>query len=203
MEIRFHSGDLPMDYQTGLSIAVDTEAMGLNQQRDRLCLVQLSSGDGSADIVQIAIDQSDAPRLKSILENRNILKIFHFGRFDIALLKKTFGADISPVYCTKIASKFARTFTRQHGLKDLCRELLGIELIKEQQSSDWGASELSREQLQYAATDVIHLHALQKALDSMLEREGRAHLAQACFRFLPTRAEIDLKGWSEKDVFAH
>lgn len=203
MDIRFHKSDLPTDYRAGSAIAIDTETMGLDVQRDRLCLVQISTGDGQADIVQIMKDQEDAPNLKTVLEDRDILKIFHFGRFDIAILKKTFGADIGPVYCTKIASRFARTFTQQHGLKDLCHDLLNLEITKEQQTSDWGSSELSEEQLRYAATDVIHLHAIKAALDEMLAREGRASLANECFRFLPIRAEIDLRGWTGKDIFAH
>ncbi len=203
MQIRFHKGDLPEHYDPGASAAIDTETMGLRMGRDRLCLVQLSTGDGNADIVQISVSQTEAPRLKSVLENPAVLKIFHFGRFDIAALKRRFGAEIGPVYCTKIASHFARTYTDQHGLKALCRDLLGLELKKEQQSSDWGAGELTDEQLQYAAADVIHLHALKKELDVMLEREGRTRLAAACFEFLPARAEIDIQGWAGKDIFAH
>ena len=203
MEIRFHRGDLPDSYDPGGSVAVDTETMGLQMGRDRLCLVQLSTGDGSADIVQIPAGATEAPRLESVLENAAVLKIFHFGRFDIAALKRTFGAELSPVYCTKIASRFARTYTEQHGLKVLCRDLLGVEIEKEQQSSDWGADHLTAAQLQYAASDVIHLHALKAVLDGMLEREGRAQLAAECFRFLPVRAEIDLQGWAGKDIFAH
>ena len=203
MHIRFHQGDLPQVYHPGESVAIDTETMGLHLQRDRLCLVQMSNGDGSADVVQIGSDQANAPNLKAVLENSGILKIFHFGRFDMAILKKTFNANINPVYCTKIASKFARTYTDQHSLKVLCREILDIDLEKTQQSSDWGSNELSKEQLQYAASDVIYLHKLKSALDSMLEREGRAALAAECFKFLPTRVDIDLQGWNGKDIFAH
>lgn len=200
--IELYKGDLPPGRLTGLSIAIDTETMGLDPHRDRLCLVQLSEGEGSAVMVQLA-GSYDAPELKRLLADESVLKIFHFGRFDMAVLKHYFGVMPRPVYCTKVASKLARTFTDRHGLKDLCKELLGIELSKQQQSSDWGAAELSQEQLNYAASDVLHLHALREKLDAMLRREGREGLARACFEFLPTRAELDLRGWSEIDPFAH
>jgi len=200
--IELYQGDLPPGRLTGRSIAIDTETMGLDPHRDRLCLVQLSEGDGSAVMVQLA-GNYDAPELKRLLADESMLKIFHFGRFDMAVLKHYFGVMPRPVYCTKVASKLARTFTDRHGLKDLCKELLGIELSKQQQSSDWGAAELSQEQLNYAASDVLHLHALREKLDAMLRREGREGLARACFEFLPTRAELDLRGWAEIDPFAH
>lgn len=203
MKIHLHQEDLPENYNVGNSIAIDTEAMGLNTQRDRLCLIQLSTGDGNADIIQIAAGQTAAPCLKAICENSNILKIFHFGRFDIALLKRALGIDVNHVYCTKIASRFARTYTDQHGLKMLCRELLNLDIEKQQQSSDWGKRNLTEEQLHYAASDVIHLHALKEKLDEMLIREGRKRLAEECFKFLPTRVDIDLHGWQGKDIFAH
>ena len=200
--IELYKGDLPPGRLTGRSIAIDTETMGLDPHRDRLCLVQISEGDGSAVMVQLA-GSYDAPELKRLLADESVLKIFHFGRFDMAVLKHYFGVMPRPVYCTKVASKLARTFTDRHGLKDLCKELLGIELSKQQQSSDWGAAELSQEQLNYAASDVLHLHALREKLESMLVREGREGLARACFAFLPTRVELDLQGWSEIDPFAH
>ncbi len=200
--IELYQGDLPPGRLTGRAIAIDTETMGLDPHRDRLCLVQLSEGDGSAAMVQLA-GSYDAPELRRLLADENVLKIFHFGRFDMAVLKHYLGVMPHPVYCTKVASKLARTFTDRHGLKDLCRELLGIDLSKQQQSSDWGAAELSQEQLNYAASDVLHLHALREKLDAMLRREGREGLARACFEFLPTRAELDLRGWSEIDPFAH
>jgi ribonuclease D len=201
--VELYQGDLPQGRFGGsASIAIDTETLGLNPHRDRLCLVQLSSGDGTAALVQISAGY-DAPELKRLLTDESILKIFHFGRFDIAVLKHFLGVMAGPVYCTKIASKLARTYTDKHGLKDLCRELLGIELSKQQQSSDWGAVELTQEQLNYAASDVLYLHALRDNLDAMLKREGREHLARACFEFLPTRAELDLEGWAEIDPFAH
>ncbi len=202
-EIRVHKEDLPKGYDPGDAIAVDTETMGLNINRDRLCLVQLSTGDRTADIVQIASGQRSAPVLRSVLEDRSVLKLFHYARFDVAVLKKNLGASVVPVYCTKIASRLARTYTDQHGLKALCRELVGIDLDKEQQSSDWGAGELTQDQLRYAAIDVTHLHELRIILDRMLSREGRTHLAEACFKFLPVRASIDLQGWDNKDIFAH
>ncbi len=200
--VELYRGDLPPGRFAGPSIAIDTETLGLNPHRDRLCLVQLSSGDGTAALVQFA-GGYDAPELSRLLTDESILKIFHYGRFDIAVLKRFLGVMPRPVYCTKIASKLARTYTDKHGLKDLCRELLGVELSKQQQSSDWGAAELSPDQLNYAASDVLYLHALRDRLDAMLKREGRAHLARACFEFLPTRAELDLEGWAEMDLFAH
>ncbi|MCY4006098.1 MAG: ribonuclease H-like domain-containing protein [Rhodobacteraceae bacterium] len=203
VRIRLHNEDLPEGFFCESAVAIDTETMGLQMPRDRLCLVQLSTGDGDADIIQISQSQQSAPRLKRLLEDPAILKIFHFGRFDIAALKGRFGYNISPVYCTKIASRLARTFTEQHGLQALCRDLLGIELQKQLQSSDWGAIHLTEEQLQYAASDVIHLHAIRQSLDYILQREGRMKLAEKCFEFLPVRADIDLLGWSGKDIFAH
>jgi len=200
--VELYQGDLPPERLTGRSIAIDTETMGLDPHRDRLCLVQLSEGDGRAVLVQLA-GSYEAPELKRLLADPGVLKIFHFGRFDMAVLKHYLGVMPGPVYCTKVASKLARTFTDRHGLKDLCRELLGIELSKQQQSSDWGAPELTQEQLNYAASDVLHLHALREKLDAMLRREGREGLARACLEFLPTRVELDLRGWSEIDPFAH
>jgi ribonuclease D len=200
--VEFYKGDLPPGRFTGGSIAIDTETLGLNPYRDRLCLVQLSEGDGRAALVQFA-GTHDAPELRRLLADESVLKIFHFGRFDMAVLKHNFGVMPRPVYCTKVASRLARTFTDRHGLKDLCKELLGIELSKQQQSSDWGAPELTQEQLNYAASDVLHLHALREKLDAMLRREGREGLARACFEFLPVRAELDLRGWSDIDPFAH
>jgi ribonuclease D len=188
---------------SGNAIAIDTETLGLNPYRDRLCLAQLSAGDGSAVLVQFGAGAYDAPELKRLLADESVLKIFHFGRFDMAVLKHFLGVMPRPVYCTKIASRLARTFTDRHGLKDLCRELLGIELSKQQQSSDWGAPELTPEQLNYAASDVLHLHALREKLNVMLKREGREGLARACFEFLPVRAELDLRGWADIDPFAH
>jgi len=200
--VELHKGDLPPGRLTGRVVAIDTETMGLDPYRDRLCLVQLSEGDGSAVLVQFAGDYA-APELKRLLADESVLKIFHFGRFDMAVLKHFLGVMPRPVYCTKVASRLARTFTDRHGLKDLAKELLGIELSKQQQSSDWGAAELTSDQLAYAASDVLHLHALREKLDAMLRREGREGLARACFEFLPTRAELDLRGWSEIDPFAH
>ncbi|MDE0114445.1 MAG: ribonuclease D [Albidovulum sp.] len=197
-----YTGDLPDSFDTGDTVAIDTEAMGLRFGRDRLCLVQISTGDGCASFVQIRREQSKAPNLQKILENRSILKIFHFARFDVALLYQTFGVLASPVYCTKIASKIARTYTNQHGLSALVAELLNLEISKEKQSSDWGSGELSEAQLQYAANDVLYLHRIRSLLDRMLEREGRADLAASCFEFLPTRARLDIGGWPE-DIFAH
>ena len=203
MTIRFHRGDLPADVDFGAIVAIDTETLGLQPHRDRLCVVQLSAGDGSADVVQIARGQTSAPNLQKLLADRAVTKIFHFGRFDIAVLHKAFGVEIGPVYCTKIASKLARTYTDRHGLKDLVRELLGVDLSKQQQSSDWAAETLSEAQLAYAASDVLHLHALRARLDVMLEREGRTDIARACFGFLPDRARLDLMGWPENDIFSH
>jgi ribonuclease D len=204
MSIHLHQGDLPDGLDLGKSVAIDTETMGLNPHRDRLCLVQLSAGDGICHLVRIPPPpRMDAPNLKRLLRNQAVVKLFHFARFDIAALKHALGVTTQPIYCTKTASRLVRTFTDRHGLKDLCKELLGIELKKEQQSSDWGAAELTQEQLRYAAADVLHLHALRAALDEMLAREGRTALAQACFDFLPVRAELDLAGWAEVDIFAH
>ncbi|HMN70410.1 MAG TPA: ribonuclease D [Rhodoblastus sp.] len=203
MTIRFHEGDLPADIAFGVSVAIDTETMGLNPHRDRLCVVQLSRGDGTADVVRIARGQTRAPRLEALLADASVTKIFHFARFDIAALYNRFGAMCAPVYCTKIASKLARTYTDRHGLKDLLRELLGVEISKQQQSSDWGADTLTDAQLAYAASDVLHLHALREKLELMLAREGRTEVAAACFGFLPTRARLDLMGWPETDIFSH
>lgn len=203
MTIRLHHGDLPEGIDFGDAVAVDTETLGLNPHRDRLCLVQLSRGDGSADLVQIAAGQRAAPRLAALMGDPGVLKIMHFGRFDLAVIAHAFGVMPGPVYCTKIASKLTRTYTDRHGLKDLVRELLGVEISKQQQSSDWGADALSEAQLAYAASDVLHLHALRRRLDEMLAREGRVEVAQDCFRFLPTRARLDLMGWENVDIFSH
>jgi ribonuclease D len=200
--VELHRGDLPKGRPKPVAVAIDTETLGLNPYRDRLCLVQLSTGDGRADLVQLKRDYA-APELRRLLADASVLKIFHFARFDMAVLKHAFGVMPHPVYCTKVASKLARTFTDRHGLKDLCKELLGVELSKQQQSSDWGADQLTQEQLNYAASDVLHLHALREKLDAMLRREGREELAEGCFAFLPTRVELDLAGWSEIDPFAH
>ena len=203
-EIRVHKGDLPdlANYQVE-AVAIDTETLGLNPHRDRLCVVQLSPGDGTADVVQIAPGQTRAPNIEALLADANMLKLFHFGRFDIAVLAYTFGVWAEPVFCTKIASKLTRTYTDRHGLKEICGELLGVGISKAQQSSDWGAETLSPEQVEYAASDVLYLHRLRDALLSRLEREKRLAEAQACFRFLPTRAKLDLMGWPEEDIFAH
>jgi len=203
MTIRLHRGDLPDLSRYTDSVAIDTETMGLNPHRDRLCVVQMSNGDGTADVIQIPKDRSDAPNLKALLANPKIIKIFHFARFDLAALTNAFGVMPQPVYCTKIASRLTRTYTDRHGLKDLVREVLNIDLSKQQQSSDWGASSLSEAQLAYAASDVLHLHGLRERLDAMLAREGRTALAQACFDFLPTRVRLDLGGWEAEDIFAH
>ena len=203
MTVTLHRDDLPDKLSFGDCVAIDTETMGLKPGRDRLCLVQLSSGDGTAHIVQLAQRDFAAPNLKTLLSDQTVTKLFHFGRFDIAVLQQYLGVLCSPVYCTKIASRLTRTFTDRHGLKDLCRDVLGIAISKEQQSSDWGADNLSEAQLAYAASDVLHLHALRSALNGMLEREGRTELAAACFDFLPARAELDLAGWPETDIFAH
>jgi ribonuclease D len=203
VSIHLHHGDLPAGLDFGDSVAIDTEAMGLHPHRDRLCLAQLSAGDGVCRLVRFSPDDYAAPRLKALLADPKVLKIFHFGRFDIALLRHYLGVLAAPVYCTKIASKLARTFTDRHGLKDLCREVLGVELSKQQQSSDWGADRLSDEQLRYAAADVLHLHALRVRLDEMLAREGRQAFAQACFAFLPTVALLDLGGFTEAELFEH
>jgi ribonuclease D len=203
MTIRLHRGDLPDLSRFREVVAIDTETLGLNPARDRLCVVQLSAGDGSADIVQIPPGADAAPNLMALLSDPNRLKLFHFARFDLAVLCSAFGVMAEPVYCTKVASRLARTYTDRHGLKDLAKELLNVDLSKYQQSSDWGAETLSEAQLAYAAADVQHLHALKERLDDMLSREGRAALAEACFRFLPTRAFLDLAGWGAEDLFAH
>ncbi len=203
MANHFYKNDLPDGLDLAPSVAIDCETMGLNPHRDRLCVVQLSSGDGNAHIVQIEKGQTSAPNLEALLTNPDVLKIFHFGRFDIAALYHAFGALTAPVYCTKIASKLVRTYTDRHGLKYLLQELLEIDISKQQQSSDWGAKALTEAQLDYAASDVLYLHRLKEELDARLAREGRAELAQACFEFLPTRARLDLAGWPETDIFAH
>jgi ribonuclease D len=203
MTNKLHHGDLPADLSLGPVVAVDTETMGLNPHRDRLCLVQLSAGDGNAHLVKIPHGPVKAPRLAALLSDPKVLKLFHFGRFDIAVLEHALGIKCEPVYCTKIAAKLTRTFTDKFGLKDLCKELLGVDLSKQQQTSDWGADALSDEQLNYAASDVLHLHALRAKLDALLKREGRTELAEAAFRFLPTRARLDLAGWPEVDIFEH
>jgi ribonuclease D len=203
MSIRFHKGDLPDDADFGDCVAIDTETLGLVPHRDRLCVVELSRGDGSADVVQIAPGQTRAKNIERLLANPNVTKLFHFARFDAAVLFKTFGVMACPIYCTKIASKLARTYTDRHGLKDLARELLGIELSKQQQSSDWGGETLSEAQLSYAASDVLYLHALRIRLDAMLKRENRFEIALACFDFLPARARLDLMGWADVDIFSH
>jgi ribonuclease D len=203
MTIRLHRGDLPDLSRYTDSVAIDTETMGLNPHRDRLCVVQLSPGDGSADVVQIPMGHTDAPNLKKLLGDPKVTKIFHFARFDLAALYNALGVMPEPVYCTKIASRLCRTYTDRHGLKDLVREVLGVDLSKQQQSSDWGSQTLSEAQLSYAASDVLHLHGLRERLNVMLAREGRTELAQACFDFLPTQAKLDLSGWENEDIFAH
>jgi ribonuclease D len=203
MTIRFHRGDLPDLSRYRSAAAIDTETLGLNPHRDRLCLVQLSPGDGTADIVQIAAGQKEAPNLVKLLTDRSVTKIFHFARFDVAVLAATFGVSTEPLFCTKIASKLTRTYTDRHGLKDLLKDILDVDISKQQQSSDWGAETLSEGQLAYAASDVLHLHALKEKLEARLEREGRTALAAACFGFLPARARLDLAGWGEEDIFAH
>ena len=200
---RLHRGDLPELGRYRDSVAIDTETMGLDHHRDRLCVVQLSPGDGSADVVQIPAGGSEAPNLKRLLADRSIVKIFHFARFDLAALYHAFGVMPEPVYCTKIASRLARTYTDKHGLKDLVRDVLGIEISKQQQLTDWGAEKLTDAQVAYAASDVLHLHALKEKLDVLIAREGRGDLAAACFRFLPDRARLDLAGWSAEDIFSH
>ncbi|MDP9195343.1 MAG: ribonuclease D [Pseudomonadota bacterium] len=203
MTVTLYTGDLPAGLDLGPAVAVDTETMGLNPGRDRLCLVQLSSGDGNAHLVRFPKGQYEAPNLKRLLADPAVTKIFHFARFDTAILKAWLGVDCAPLYCTKIASRLVRTFTDRHGLKELCKDLLGTEISKQQQSSDWGADKLTAEQLAYAAADVLHLHQIRERLDMMLQRENRVELAQACFRFLPVRAALDLQGWPEVDIFAH
>jgi ribonuclease D len=203
LTITLHRGDLPAGLDFGSSVAIDSETMGLNPHRDRLCVVQLSSGDGTAHLVQFPLGCYDAPNLKALLTDPAITKLFHFGRFDIAVFQQFLGVRTTPVYCTKTASKLVRTFTDRHGLKDLCKELLNVELSKQQQSSDWGADLLTDDQQKYAASDVLYLHQLRAKLDIMLAREGRAAIAQDCFDFLPTRALLDLQGWPEIDIFAH
>ncbi len=204
MSIRFHKNDLPnLDHYNVDAVAIDTETLGLNPHRDRLCVVQISPGDGSADVIQIEQGQKKAPNLVAILRDRKITKLFHFGRFDLAVMANAFGAMAAPVFCTKIASRLTRTYTDRHGLKDICSELLGVSLSKVQQSSDWAAETLSPEQLEYAASDVLYLHRLREVLAGRLARENRTKEADACFRFLPTRARLDLMGWGEEDIFAH
>lgn len=203
MNPTLHKNDLPSGLDLGDSVAVDTETMGLNPSRDRLCLVQLSAGDDTCHMVQFPDAKYDAPNLTALLGDPKVTKLFHFARFDLAVLKRYLGVTCSPLYCTKTASKLVRTFTDRHGLKDLCRDLLGVEISKQQQSSDWGAAKLTDEQVRYAAADVLYLHRLRDKLDAMLEREGRSALAESCFGFLPGRAELDLAGWSDVDIFAH
>jgi ribonuclease D len=204
MTLRFHKHDLPDLglYNVG-AVAIDTETLGLNPHRDRLCVVQISPGDGTADVIQIAPGQREAPNLVSLLRNNGIAKLFHYGRFDLAVLYNAFGVMAEPVFCTKIASRLTRTYTDRHGLKDICAELIGVNLSKIQQSSDWGADQLTPEQIEYAASDVLYLHKLREVLAARLTRDGRANEAEACFRFLPTRARLDLMGWDEEDIFAH
>lgn len=202
-KIHLHQGDLPKNLKLGKAIAIDTEAMGLNNRRDRLCLVQLSSGNGEAHLVQIAPGKISAPNLKALLTDDKVAKLFHFARFDVAILQYNLKIDITNIYCTKIASRLCRTYTDKHNLATLCRELLGVELNKQQQSSDWGQEKLTKEQMAYAADDVLYLHRIRNTLDEMLVREGRAALAQACFDFLPARARLDTEGWPEIDIFAH
>jgi ribonuclease D len=203
MTVRFHHRDLPTDWISGDTVAIDTETLGLAIGRDRLCVVQLSRGDGDAEVVQIAPGQKSAPNLEKLIVDPDVVKLFHFGRFDMAMLCHAFGVMAGPVYCTKIASKLARTYTDRHGLKDLTRELLGVEISKQQQSSDWGAESLTEAQLAYAASDVLHLHALREKLDAMLSREARDGLARAAFAYLPERVRLDLAGFQEMDVFSH
>ena len=203
MTNHLHQGDLPDGLDLGPIVAIDSETMGLNPHRDRLCVVQLSAGDGDAHVVQIGQDQTSAPNLERLLSNPDQLKLFHFGRFDIAVLEHRFGVRTAPVYCTKIASKLVRTYTDRHGLKNLTAELLGVDISKQQQSSDWGSSTLTTAQIDYAASDVLYLHRLKEELDKRLLREGRMDIANACFEFLPTRAKLDLMGWPDTDIFAH
>ncbi len=206
MAVTLHEGDLPDGLDLGPAVAVDTETMGLKPGRDRLCVAQLSAGDGDAHLVRFAPGAAgvyDAPNLKAMLSDESVTKLFHFARFDVAMIERYLGVVSQPLYCTKIASKIARTFTDRHGLRDLCRDLLGIDLAKEQQMSDWGSDELTERQLAYAASDVLHLHDIRARLDEMLAREGRAEFAEACFRFVPMRARLDLGGWDDMDIFAH
>lgn len=198
-----YQGDLPDDLDLGPIVAIDCETMGLHPHRDRLCVVQLSGGDGDAHLVQVGIGQTEAPNLARLLEDENVLKLFHFGRFDIAAMYHAFGALTAPVYCTKIASRLVRTYTDRHGLKNLTQELIGVDISKQQQSSDWGAAKLTEAQIEYAASDVLYLHQLREKLNERLIREGRMEMAQACFDFLPMRAKLDLAGWPETDIFAH
>lgn len=200
--ITYHAGDLPADLDLGRDVAVDTEAMGLNPMRDALCVVQLSAGDGTAHVVKLTREY-DCPNLKRLLADPDTLKIFHFARFDVAMMKHWLGIACAPIWCTKIASKLARTYTDQHGLRHVAKEIAGVDLSKTQQSSDWGSETLSQAQLDYAAADVLHLHQIRDGLRDMLVREGRLELAEACFRFLPVRADLDLAGWSDTDIFAH
>ena len=202
MTFTLHQGDLPDNLDLGKSVAVDSETMGLDPRRDRLCLVQLSSGDGTAHLVQLN-KSFEAPNLVRLLVDPSVLKLFHYGRFDIAMFQHYLGITTQPVYCTKIASKLTRTYTDRHGLRDLCRDLIGVEISKQQQSSDWGAEKLAEEQLAYAASDVLYLHRLKEVLDPLLQREGRQAIAQTCFEFLPNRAKLDLLGWEETEIFAH
>ena len=203
MSITVHHGDLPDNFEVGDSIAVDTETLGLNPKRDRLCLVQLSTGDGTAHIVQLKRGQYDAPNLKKLMTDTKVTKIFHFARFDVAVMKEYLGVDCTPIYCTKIASRLCRTYTDRHGLKELCNELLNVRLDKQQQSSNWGADELSQNQKAYAANDVLYLHKLKTILDDMLAENGRGDIAHKCFDFLQTRGELDLIGWNDFDIFQH
>jgi ribonuclease D len=203
LTIHLHKGDLPADVDFGAAVAIDTETQGLNPLRDRLCVAQLSAGDGTSHLVQFAPGQYDAPNLKRLLADRSVLKILHFARFDVAICRQWLGVTMGPIYCTKIASKLVRTYTDRHSLSTLAKELLGIDMSKQQQSSDWAAEDLTPAQQEYAAADVLYLHQIKDRLDTMLAREGRADMAQACFDFLPTRAELDLKGWAETDIFAH
>lgn len=203
MTVHLHGGDLPSGLDFGDTVAVDTETMGLRPDRDALCMAQLSSGDGHVHLVQFDRHSYNAPNLKALLANPRVTKLFHYARFDVAVLRKYLGVTVAPVWCTKIASKLVRTYTDRHGLKDLASELIGVELSKKQQSSDWGAEKLSDAQLDYAASDVLYLHRIRDVLDQMLAREGRRELAQACFGFVPIRAELDLAGWAEDDIFAH
>ncbi|WP_417484578.1 ribonuclease D [Maricaulis salignorans] len=203
MTVHYHRGDLPADVDLGPLVAIDTETLGLSLTRDALCVVQLSSGDGDAHVVQLIRPEFDCPNLKALLGDPGVEKILHFARFDVAMVERSLGVTLAPVFCTKIASKLCRTYTDRHGLKDVTRELVGIDMNKQQQSSDWGADELSKAQLEYAASDVLYLHQLRERLSVMLEREGRTEMAKACFDFLPMRAKLDLAGWPDTDIFAH